>query len=394
MLILCIIFIVIGVLALIAGVAALSVQTVPLLGAVSETAGVSLVFFGVIFFAAGILTLLLKKNEKSRQIIKKIANVKEFTLVIVLAVFIYLFWAINSNYLSLGNVRAIFNSAFVMGTLAIGLSCLLIGGKIDLSAGNTGMMAGIIIAILLKAGVPWVPALLITLVFGAATGVINSFFINRMRFAPFISTLAISTIYAGLSLVITNGANIPINNKGFLMLGSINLWIFPLPFLILFVLLIIYGFILSATGFGRRIYMTGGNANATRLAGINPKRIISILFINNGVIACLAGSILASRMAMGSPSGVTGSDLDGITAAILGGVAFTGGAGNMVGVFFGILLITSFQNGLVVANLESYYQVVAKGILLIAALILDYYREKARLKSQSTAHNPQQSQHI
>ncbi|NMA24673.1 MAG: hypothetical protein GX936_03290, partial [Clostridiales bacterium] len=101
MLILCIIFIVIGVLALIAGVAALSVQTVPLLGAVSETAGVSLVFFGVIFFAAGILTLLLKKNEKSRQIIKKIANVKEFTLVIVLAVFIYLFWAINSNYLSL-----------------------------------------------------------------------------------------------------------------------------------------------------------------------------------------------------------------------------------------------------------------------------------------------------
>ena len=394
MLILCIIFIVIGVLALIAGVAALSVQTVPLLGAVSETAGVSFVFFGVILFAAGIMTLLLKKNEKSRQIIKKIANVKEITLVIVLAVFIYLFWAINSNYLSLGNVRAIFNSAFVMGTLAIGLSCLLIGGKIDLSAGNTGMMAGIIIAILLKAGVPWVPALLITLVFGAATGVINSFFINRMRFAPFIATLAISTIYAGLSLVITNGANIPINNKGFLMLGSINLWIFPLPFLILFVLLIIYGFILSATGFGRRIYMTGGNANATRLAGINPKRIISILFINNGVIACLAGSILASRMAMGSPSGVTGSDLDGITAAILGGVAFTGGAGNMVGVFFGILLITSFQNGLVVVNLESYYQVVAKGILLIAALILDYYREKARLKSQSTAHNPQQSQHI
>jgi ribose transport system permease protein len=151
------------------------------------------------------------------------------------------------------------------------------------------------------------------------------------------------------------------------------------------VLLIVYGVILSATGFGRRIYMTGGNANAARLAGINPKRITTILFINNGVIACLAGTILASRMAMGSPSGVTGSDLDGITAAVLGGIAFTGGAGNMVGVFFGILLITSFQNGLVVANLDSYYQVTAKGVLLIAALILDYYREKARLKSQSAS---------
>jgi ribose/xylose/arabinose/galactoside ABC-type transport system permease subunit len=331
------------------------------------------------------MMLLSIKNEKSRQIIKKLSNVKEFTLIIVLAVFIYLFWAINHNYLSLGNVRAIFNSAFVMGTLAIGLSCLLIGGKIDLSAGNTGMLAGIIIAILLKAEIPWILALLITLVFGAVTGLFNSFLINRMRFAPFISTLAVSTIFAGLSLVITNGANIPVNNKGFLALGSTNLWIFPLPFLIMFVLLIIYGVILSATGFGRRMYMTGGNTNAARLAGIKTKRITTILFINNGVIACLAGSILASRMAMGSPSGVTGSDLDGITAAILGGVAFTGGAGNMFGVFFGILLITSFQNGLVVSNLDSYYQVIAKGILLIAALILDYYREKARTKSQRTS---------
>ncbi len=385
MLILSIIFIGIGALALIAGIASLSVQTVPLLGAVSGTLGVSLVFFGVILLAVGVTTLLYEKNEKSRQTLKKLINVKEFTLIIVLAVFIYLFWVINPNYLSLGNVRAIFNSAFVMGTLAIGLSCLLISGTIDLSAGNTGMMAGIIIALLLKANVPWIPAFLITLVFGVVTGLINAFFVNRMRFVPFISTLALSTIYAGLSLVITNAANIPINSEGFLVLGSTNLWIFPLPFIIMFVLLIVYGVILSATGFGRRTYMTGGNANAARLAGIKPKRITAILFVNSGVIACLAGMILASRMAMGSPSGVTGSDLDGITAAVLGGIAFTGGAGNMVGVFFGILLITSFQNGLVVANLDSYYQVTAKGVLLIAALILDYYREKARLKSQSAS---------
>ncbi len=382
MLILCIILIVIGAVALVAGITSLSAGAFPLLGAVSETPAVSLVFFGVILLAAGVVAFLSLKNEKARQIIKKLINVKEFTLIIVLVVFIYLFWAINSNYLSLGNVRAIFNSAFVMGTLAIGLSCLLISGKIDLSAGNTGMLAGIIIAILLKADIPWVPALLITLVFGAVTGLINSFFINRMGFAPFISTLALSTIYAGLALVITNGANIPVNNNGFLALGSTNLWIFPLPFILMVVLLIVYGVILSATGFGRRTYMTGGNANAARLAGIKPKRITTKLFINNGVIASLAGSILASRMAMGSPSGVTGADLDGITAAILGGVAFTGGAGNMLGVFIGILLITSFQNGLVVANLDSYYQVVAKGLLLIAALILDYYRERARLRSQ------------
>ncbi|NLO47289.1 MAG: ABC transporter permease [Clostridiales bacterium] len=376
MLIISIIFIALGAVSLIAGIASVIGQALPLLGPVSDTLSLSFVFFGVILIAVGCILLLMRKKEKVRQTIIKLVNVNEFTLIVVLLIFIYLFWAINHNYLSLGNVRAIFNSAFVMGTLAIGLSCLLISGKIDLSAGNTGMMAGIIIAILLKAGIPWVPALLITLAFGAVTGLINSFFVNKMGFAPFISTLAISTIYGGLSLVITNGANIPVNNKSFLELGSTNLWIFPLPFIIMTVLLIIYGIMLSATGFGRRIYMTGGNASASRLAGIKPKRITTILFVNNGVIACLAGAILASRMAMGSPSGVTGSDLDGITAAILGGVAFTGGAGNMFGVFIGILLITSFQNGLVVADLNSYYQVIAKGLLLLAALVLDFYRKR------------------
>jgi len=316
-----------------------------------------------------------------RRVIKRVLNSKEFTLIIVLVVFLLLFWVINENYLSIGNIKNIFNSAFVMGTLAVGLACLLISGKIDLSAGSTGMMAGVIISILLRAGLPWVPALVLTLLFGAATGLINAFFVNFMGFAPFISTLAVSTIYGGLSLVITNAANIPISNKSFLAISSASIWIFPLPFIIMVALLVIYGIILSKMGFGRRAYMTGGNANAARLAGINTKKITSILFVNNSVIASFAGAMLASRMAMGSPSGVTGSDLDAITAVVLGGVAFTGGSGNMLGVFIGIVLIAGFQNGLVVAGLGAYYRVVATGLLLVAALVLDYYRENARQKS-------------
>ena len=174
MLIISIIFIALGAVSLIAGIASVIGQALPLLGPVSDTLSLSFVFFGVILIAVGCILLLMRKKEKVRQTIIKLVNVNEFTLIVVLLIFIYLFWAINHNYLSLGNVRAIFNSAFVMGTLAIGLSCLLISGKIDLSAGNTGMMAGIIIAILLKAGIPWVPALLITLAIGAVTDLINS----------------------------------------------------------------------------------------------------------------------------------------------------------------------------------------------------------------------------
>lgn len=373
--------------AVVLGAMTLAGVSLPLLSVYPERLGVSFILFGAILLIAGALMLASKKSETARIRIKAIVNMKEFTLVLVFVFFIYLFWMINPNYLSLVNIRSIFNSAFVMGTLAVGLTCLLISGKIDLSAGNTGMMAGVLIALLMKGGMPWLPALIIVLIFGAVTGLINSFFINGLGFAPFISTLAVSTIYTGLSLVITNAANIPINNKSFLSLGSTNVGIFPLSFLIMIVLVIVYGIILSSTGFGRRIYMTGGNANAARLAGINPKKITTFLFINGGVIASLAGAILASRMSTGSPASVTGSDLDAITAIILGGVAFTGGSGNMLGVFIGVILITSFQNGLIVSGLDSYFQVIAKGLLLVAALILDFYRESARLKAIKNAGN-------
>jgi ribose transport system permease protein len=307
---------------------------------------------------------------------------KEFTLVAVLAAILYIFWAINPNYLSLNNIRNIFNSAFIVGTIAVGMSCLLISGSLDLSAGNTGMFAGVLVSLLLRDGMAWGLAVFIVLLFGAVTGLFNAALINGLNFTAFISTLAVSTIYGGLALVLTNAQTIPIANQGFWRLSSANVFgVFPLPFFIMILLLIAYGIILSNTKFGRRIYMVGGNAGAARLAGINPKRVKTILYVNNSVIACLVGILVAARMHMGSPSAIAGADLDAITASVLGGVAYTGGVGNMLGVTIGILVLTSFQNGLVVVGLDSFYQIVAKGLLLIAALTLDFYREKSRLKS-------------
>ena len=316
-----------------------------------------------------------------RNILKKMLGINELPLLIIWIAFILMFWLINPNYLSRINITTIFYSVSVMGTLAVGLSCLLISGKIDLSTGSTGMMAGILVAMMLRSDMPWVPAFLLALLFGAATGIVNAVFVNGLRIAPFISTLAISTIYNGAALLLTNGANIPIRNKSFLALEATSIWIFPLSFIIMIILLIAYGVILAYAGFGRRIYITGGNAYAGRLAGIKPDRITSILFINNGILASLVGVLFASRMNMSSYTSVVGSDLDAITAIILGGVSFTGGSGKMTGVFLGIMLITSFNNGLIVSGLNFYFQVVAKGLLLVFALILNYYRVKARTKS-------------
>jgi ribose transport system permease protein len=244
------------------------------------------------------------------------------------------------------------------------------------------MMGGVIIAFLLKTGMPWVPALLITLVLGGCIGLINAFFVNVLNFMSFISTLALMTVFSGLGLVFTNAQNIAVSNQSFWALGSTNVFgIIPLPFFIMLVLYIIYGFILTSTKFGRRIYMTGGNRNAARLAGINPKKIHLILFVNNSAIACLAGSLMTARMHMASPSAVMGSELDGITGAVLGGIAFMGGGGGMGGAFIGLMLLNTFTNGLVVIGLGSYWQIVAKGLLLIFALVLDFVRERGRIRA-------------
>ncbi|NLV51214.1 MAG: ABC transporter permease [Clostridiales bacterium] len=315
-------------------------------------------------------------------LVKKVVRNNNFTLVLTLFVVLFVFQMINKNYLSLGNIRNILNQAFVMGTLSVGIGCLLICGKADLSSGAIGMMGGLIVTFLLNWGVPWPLAVLITLCAGAVMGSLNAFFTNVLNIMPFIATLGVSSVIAGLGQVFTNLQDIPIYNKSFWVLGSKNFFsTLPLPFLITMVLLLAYGIILKRTRFGRQIYMTGGNASAARLAGINPKKISTILYINSGAIATIAGILTASRMQTGSPTAVLSYNLDAITVGVLGGISFTGGTGSMSGVFIGILLFNSFKNGLVIAGLDSYYQPVASGILLIAALILDFYRERSRLKA-------------
>jgi len=314
--------------------------------------------------------------------IKKLTGNKIFTLIVVWIVVMAAFTIINRNYFTLGNIKNMFNTAFNTGMLAIGLTCLLISGVIDLSTGYTAMVGGVIIAFLLQANMPWFPALIITLVFGAVVGLVNAFFVNVLNFPAFISTLALGTAINGIGLVITKSQIVPINNTRFWALGSNSILnVVPLPFLITVILMIIYGFILVRTRVGRRIYIVGGNNQAARLAGINPKKITTVLFINNGCIACLVGALVSARMHMGSPSSNIGADLDAITATVLGGVSFMGGTGGMLGAFIGVMLLTCFKNGLVLIGLGTYYQIVATGILLIAALALDFFREKSRLRS-------------
>ena len=318
--------------------------------------------------------------------LKKIRKSKSFTLAIIAILIIIFFAILNKNYISADNIRNIMNAASVSGIVAVGMGCLLISGEADLSAGAVAAMGGVLCAYMLQAGFPWPLAVLIALCFGAFAGLFNAFLCYKLHFFSFIATLAMQSVWTGLVLVITKSNNIAVANEGFWKIGSARVFrFFPLPFVIMVLLFVIYGLILSNTRFGRKLYMVGGNRAAARLAGINANKVHTIMLINCSTLASLAGVVLAARMHNGSPTACQSASLDAITASCLGGIAFTGGTGGMVGGIIGLLMLECFNNGLTVVGLGAYWQVVASGILLIAALTLDYFNEKSRVRALKLA---------
>ncbi|MDR1299621.1 MAG: ABC transporter permease [Oscillospiraceae bacterium] len=318
--------------------------------------------------------------------LKKLLRSKTVMLMYVSAAVVLFFYAINPNYLGWDNIRGIMNAMSLSGTLGVGMAFLLMGGGIDLAAGAEGCIGAILVAMLMKTGMPWPAALLLGLVFGVAAGAVNAFLVNGLNFMGFIATIAMSSIYSGLALVLTNNQNVAINNQAFWRVGSYALFgVFPMAFVILVVLIVVYGFILSKTRFGRCILLCGGNRMAARLAGVDPKRVTTVLYMNCGALATLAGSVLAARMHFASPTAVSTGALDAITAAVLGGVSFMGGGGNIGGLLVGLILLNTFNNGLVVINLQAYWQIVSQGALLIIALCVDFLNERAKAASLRAA---------
>ena len=306
----------------------------------------------------------------------KLPESNTITLLIVLIALVAIFSLLNKNYLTTVNMFNILYACCVTGLLAIGVTLLIIAGQIDLSCGAIGAASGVLVAVLItRAGFPWYAAMLCCIVFGAAVGAANSILTNVFKLQPFIATLAMASVCQGMGYLFCNGRSVSLNDSAMNTLGAGRiLGNVPIPVIFLVVLYIIFAFILNRTTFGRRIYVIGGNSMASLLAGLNPKKITTILYIISGVLASLAGSLLAGRMRSGAPNAVLGSEFDAIIAAVLGGVAFTGGRGTLGGCLLGLLIIQCFSNGLNFMRISSFWQTVMKGLLLIGALLVDYVR--------------------
>lgn len=273
----------------------------------------------------------------------------KLVLIAAIIVVFALFTCLNKNFLSVTNMINILIAASLVGMVAVGHTYLIIAGQNDLSPGSLAAFSGVVAALLVSKGMPFAAAVIVTIVCGAAVGFFNAFMVNKIHLEAFIATLVTQSIIRGFAYIICGGKPVSISNKTFLLLGKARILNIPVSVWIMIICIVVFGIILAKTKFGRSVYAIGG-------------------------------IIFAARMNSGQPAANVNLEFDAITAVILGGVSFVGGVGNMGGTILGIILIQSFNTGLTMVNVPSFWQYVAKGGLLLFALTTDYIRKQKREK--------------
>lgn len=293
---------------------------------------------------------------------------RELSLVVAIIILIAIFSVIEPIYLSRNNLINILDQTVINGLIALGISFTILTGGIDLSVGSTFALVIVIVGDLLVSGVNPLIAIVIGMILGFALGAINGILVAKLKLQPFIATLGTMSIYRGIAYVYTGGwpiLNIPSNFRGMFN----NDIIIDIPFSIIYLLIcaVFAQILLKYTKLGTYIYGVGGNEEATYLSGVNIDRVKIYAYGISGVGAALAGMVLLARLGSGEPATGQGYELNAIAAAAIGGIIMAGGKGNMVGTLLGAILLSCLRVGLVVAGVDSFWQFIATGAIIVIA---------------------------
>ncbi|MHB8278513.1 MAG: ABC transporter permease [Candidatus Humimicrobiaceae bacterium] len=319
------------------------------------------------------------KSKPSSILLSILGNVR---LVIVIILIATVFSIINPSYFSINSLYSILLSITVIGFAVIGQAFCLLAGGFDLSVGATTLMSGVTAAYLIENfGINVWFAFLIVILEGVIIGAINGLIITKVKINPLIATLAMSSILTGLVYFFTEGKYISVGEESFRFLGLyrlFNIKFLQLSIIIIVALFIIFFIILKYTYYGKYIYAIGGNKVAARFSGININLIETSVYVMSGAMCAIGGYIFASRV--GAAQYTIGGffPLLSVTAAILGGVSLTGGKGSILGSLFGIIILQSLNMGLLGLGVETYFQNIANGIVLLFAIFIDSYLYERR----------------
>jgi L-arabinose transport system permease protein len=280
------------------------------------------------------------------------------------------------NFLSWRNLQGLSLAVSTTGMVACTMLFCLAAGDFDLSIGSVVACAGVLAAVVMTRTGSIALGIGAGLGLGALAGYVNGFVVARLRINALITTLATMQIVRGLGFIISDGKAVGIGQENFFLLGNSALAGIPTPVWITAAGFTVFGLILNRTVFGRDTLAVGGNPEAAHLAGIDVARIKVVIFTVQGLMAAFAGIVLASRMTSGQPNASLGFELEVISACVLGGVSLTGGVGSMGFVIAGVLIMGIVQNAMNLLNVPTFYQYVARGLILLAAVLFDRWKRR------------------
>ncbi len=296
----------------------------------------------------------------------------------MLVVFVLLFAVLSLSvpyFFSWQNMIGLALSVSTVGIIACTMLFCLASGDFDISVEAIVAFAGVLAAVVINATGSVATGIAAALVAASLAGAFNGVVIAKLRINALITTLATLQIVRGLGFIVSNGTAVGIKAPSFFVFGNGRLIGVPNPIWITVISFAVFGFLLNRTTFGRNTLAIGGNREAARLAGIRVDRIKILIFTLQGFMAGLAGIVLASRMTSGQPNTSVGLSLDVIAACVLGGVSLTGGVGTMVGTIVGVLIMGTVQNAMNLLNIPTFYQYVARGVILLLAVLFDRFRQ-------------------
>jgi len=325
----------------------------------------------------------IKKNENGikRHQKKFVQFIKENIGIIIALLVLCIVLSVNpvtrGSFLTQKNVFNVLRQMSSNLFLACGMTMVIILGGIDLSVGSIIALSGCIAAgCVARYNLPIGVAIIVGVLVGLVVGMFNGLVISKTTIPAFIVTLATMNIAKGLAYVYTGGSPVRVVTKEWQFVGAGYIGSIPTPVLILVVVLAVTALIMNKTKMGRYIYAVGGNAQAAVFSGIKVAKVKFFVHAFSGVMAGLAGVVLASRMYSGQPTAGDGAEMDAIAAVVVGGTSMAGGAGKIGGTIIGGIIIGVLNNGLNLLNVNSFWQYVVKGTVILLAVFIDYIKNK------------------
>ncbi|RUU81747.1 ABC transporter permease [Mesorhizobium sp. M7A.F.Ca.MR.362.00.0.0] len=300
------------------------------------------------------------------------------TLLALLVLLWILLSVSTTSFASANNMANLLRQGSMIAIMAVGQTFVIITGGIDLSVGAVVGFATVVVAMMINAGFPIWLAILVTLLVGIAIGMFHGFGIVKMGLPPFIITLATLTSLRGIGLLMTNGNSININSDTFTAFSRNSFIGIPNLFWMVILVGIPAYIFLHHSRWGRYLFSVGSNAEASRLSGVNVQRTIYMAYTLSGLCAAFVGVLLAARIGIGNPTQAEGWELQAIASSVIGGTSLFGAVGSVHGPLLGAFILATINNGANLLNVNSFWQRIITGALIIIIVYFDGLRRRGK----------------